>query len=334
MNKKKPESIDELACAIKFDFKEYRKTELIRYKSDLAAIMLKKIHLGEFSANEKGDLKKDDQLSQNWKINDYNGEVFTKAFKSALENYGKLDEKTGERIPFERIFISHYTIKKPQVKVDRYKENNYNVEIKLKTNAIKLLLQQQAKELANKRLPDDLKIEKFDDCVVFLRSLNADVEATEKAINKLTDLYMDRYVQRVRPVLGENEDEEISMADFAGQEQVREAVVDKIAYGLDKALSDISNFKDKSLEQYACYYITMKIILRYKINGFNNQIIDEYVDKDLEKLYFEKYSQYEDEKYVKDIVADYTGKRPDTVRKKLDKVKKLIQNSMLKNISR
>lgn len=332
MSKKKPVSIEELACAIKFDFKEYRKTELIRFKSNLAAALLKKIHLGEFSVNEKGNLKKDEQLSQSWKINDYNGEVFTKAFKSALESYGKLDEKTGEKIPFERIFISHYTIKKPQVKVDKYKEDNYRLEINLKINTIKLFLQQQAKKLGNSRLPDELKIGKLDDCIEFLRSLNADKAATERAINKLTDLFTDRYVQRVRPVSEDDEDENISMVDFAGQDDgVKAEVIDKIADGIDRCLSEI---EDKDMLNYAQYYITMKIILKYKVVGFNNQILDEYVNKDLEKLYFEKYSQYEDEKYVKDIVADYTGKRPDTVRKKLDKVKKLIQNSMLKNISR
>lgn len=317
--------INKLADEIKF--KNDKKTKLVTNKAKLVSLLLEELNFKEFA----NDLRVDTELRNNR----YNGEVFTRAFKSAMESYGKIDEKTGERIPFNVIFISHYNKKKPQIKVDKYKEDNYRLEINLKFDTIKLFLQQQSKTLGNKRLPDNLKIEKVDDCIEFLKSLNADREATEKAINKLNDLFTDRYVQRVKPVSENDEDEKASMADFAGQEdQVKEAVVDKIADGLDKVLLDISNMKDKSLLQYAQYYITMKIILKYKIIGFDNQILDEYVDKDLEKFYFEKYSQYEDEKYVKNIIADYTGKKPDTERKKLDKVKKLIQNSMLKNVSR
>ena len=43
---------------------------------------------------------------------------------------------------------------------------------------------------------------------------------------------------------------------------------------------------------------------------------------------------YTDEKYIKDIVAEYVGKASDTVRKKIDKVKKIIQNNLLKSASR
>lgn len=315
--------INRLADKIKFG--NDKKTKIVTNKAKLVSLLLEELNFKEFA----NDLKLDDKLSLR---RDYNGEIFTKAFKSAMESYGKLDEKTGERIPFNVIFIAHYSKKKPQIKVDKYKEDNYRLEINLKINTIKLFLQQQAKKLGNSRLPDELKIGKLDDCIEFLRSLNADKAATERAINKLTDLFTDRYVQRVRPVSEDDEDENISMVDFAGQDDgVKAEVIDKIADGIDRCLSEI---EDKDMLNYAQYYITMKIILKYKVVGFNNQILDEYVNKDLEKLYFEKYSQYEDEKYVKDIVADYTGKRPDTVRKKLDKVKKLIQNSMLKNISR
>ena len=160
-------------------------------------------------------------------------------------------------------------------------------------------------------------------------------EETEKVINKLTDLFTDRYVQRIRPVSDNNDNENMTMADFVeDDDNLKEAVIDKIADGLDWTISEIEKMKDKSLLEYAKYYITMKIILKYKVIGFDNQIIDEYVDKGLEKFYYEKYGQYIDEKYIKDIVADYVGKRPDTVRKKLDKVKKIIQNSMLKNMAR
>lgn len=315
--------INRLADKIKFG--NDKKTKIVTNKAKLVSLLLEELNFKEFA----NDLKLDDKLSLR---RDYNGEIFTKAFKSAMESYGKLDEKTGERIPFNVIFIAHYSKKKPQIKVDKYKEDNYRLEINLKINTIKLFLQQQAKKLGNSRLPDELKIGKLDDCIEFLRSLNADKAVTERAINKLTDLFTDRYVQRVRPVSEDDENENISMVDFEGQDDgVKAEVIDKIADGIDRCLSEI---EDKDMLNYAQYYITMKIILKYKVVGFNNQILDEYVNKDLEKLYFEKYSQYEDEKYVKDIVADYTGKRPDTIRKKLDKVKKLIQNSMLKNISR
>ena len=335
MNANKPKGIEDLANAIKFDFEKYRKTEISRFKSDLASALLSIIHLKDFSVNNKGNLKKDSQLSQSHKVRDYNGEVFTKAFKSALESYGKVSEKTGERIPFKAIFLSHYTIKKPQVRVERYEEDNYKVETKLKNNTIKLFLQQQAKKLANKKLPSDLKIEKIDDCILFLRNLNADNEETEKVINKLTDLFTDRYVQRIRPVSDNNDNENMTTADFVeDDDNLKEAVIDKIADGLDWTISEIEKMKDKSLLEYAKYYITMKIILKYKVIGFDNQIIDEYVDKGLEKFYYEKYGQYIDEKYIKDIVADYVGKKPDTVRKKIKRVKIIIQNSMLKNMAR
>lgn len=326
MSVNKPKSIEDLAYAIKFDYEKYRKTEIVRFRSDLASALLMKLNLRNFA---EPVLNVDSNLEQN---NKYDGEVFAKAFKSALESYGKLDEKTGEKIPFEIIFGSHYKTKKPQIKINKYKENNYRIETKIKNNVIQLFLEEQAKKLGNVRLPSDLKVSKIDDCINFLKSLNANNKDKEEAINKLVDLYTDKYVKRVKAVADDGEDEETSITDFAGQEeQIKETVIDKITDGIDKTLAEI---EDKSLLEYAKYYITMKIILKYKIIGFDNQILDEYIDKGLEKFYYEKYSNYTDEKYIKDIIADYIGKKPDTVRKKLDKVKKLIQNSMLKNISK
>lgn len=323
--KKRPQSIEDLAYAIKFDFDKYNKNKLMRFKSDLAASLLNKLNLYDFA---KADLKATTKLDTSWNSDNYDGEVFSRAFKSAMESYGKLDEKTGEIIPFEIIFGSHYKKKKPQIKVNKYEENNYRVETKVKNNIIKLFLQEQVKKLGGMKLPDNLKVEKSDECVEFLRKLKAD----EKTINKLMDLYTDRYMQRIQPVSENSEDEGISMADFADKdEQVKEVVIDQIANGIDILFMQI---EDKSLIEYARYYITMKILLKYKIIGFDNQILDEYIDKDLEQFYYDRFTAYTDEKYIKDIIAEYVGKASDTVRKKIDKVKKIIQNNLLKSASR
>ena len=242
------------------------------------------------------------------------------------------DEETGEQLPFIQIFLSHYGMKKPQIRINKLKEANYLVEIKQKSEYINLFLQQQAKKWGNKKLPKDFKVWKYEQCVEFLKSLNADEEEISRAINKLADLFTDKYMKRILPVDEEDNDSKVeSVNDMVNTEDnVKSEVIDKMTSMLDTALSEV----ETSLEMYARYYITMKIVLKYKISGFYNQMIDDYVDKGLEKFYYEKYSQYIDEKYIKDIVADYVGKRPDTVRKKLDKVKKIIQNSMLKNMAR
>lgn len=329
MSANKPKTIEELAYAIKFNFNEYRKTEISKFKSDLAAKLLEKLNLKAFS---RQNLSVNEQLSQSWKNEQYDGEIFAKAFKSSMEKYGQKDEETGEQLPFIQIFLSHYGMKKPQIRINKLKEANYLVEIKQKSEYINLFLQQQAKKWGNKKLPKDFKVWKYEQCVEFLKSLNADEEEISRAINKLADLFTDKYMKRILPVDEEDNDSKVeSVNDMVNTEDnVKSEVIDKMTSMLDTALSEV----ETSLEMYARYYITMKIVLKYKISGFYNQMIDDYVDKGLEKFYYEKYSQYIDEKYIKDIVADYVGKRPDTVRKKLDRVKKIIQNSMLKNMAR
>ena len=361
---KKPQSIEDLAYAIKFDFNNYTKSRITQFKSDLAAKLLNILNLNDFTNNKNTDndkdkLKKEDELENNkkdelenkkegklednssklltesYRYEEYDGIAFTKAYKSALEKYGMLDEKTGERVPFIVIFRSHYNFKKRDIKKEKLKERSYKVEVKLKADVIKLFLEQQIKTLGNEKIPKDFKFS-FENAVEFIMSLDADKESKENVIQRLTDLYTNSYMKRVSGLTTEDDDgnkqenNEFEQTAF-GNDVEKERNIDKLCYLIDILFKEMENNK---LKQYARYYITMKIILKYKIFGNNNWAINYYIDKDLERFYYEKYSDYTDEKYIKIIIAEYVGKASDTVRKKIDAVKKIIQNNLLKVASK
>ena len=361
---KKPQSIEDLAYAIKFDFNNYTKSRITQFKSDLAAKLLNILNLNDFTNNKNTDndkdkLKKEDELKNNkkdelenkkedelennssklltesYRYEEYDGIAFTKAYKSALEKYGMLDEKTGERIPFIVIFRSHYKFKKRDIKKEKLKERSYKAEVKLKADVIKLFLEQQIKTLGNKKIPKDFKFS-FENAVEFIMSLDADKESKENVIQRLTDLYTNSYMKRVSGLTTEDDDgnkqenNEFEQTAF-GNDVEKERNIDKLCYLIDILFKEMEN---DSLKQYARYYITMKIILKYKIFGNDNWAINYYVDKDLEKFYYENYSDYTDKKYIKIIIAEYVGRASDTVRKKIEAVEKIIENNLLKVASK
>lgn len=64
--------------------------KLIQKKSDLARYLLEAINLNEFA---KKDLDADDKvLSSTAEAEQYNGMVFSNAYKAALSKYGQKDE--------------------------------------------------------------------------------------------------------------------------------------------------------------------------------------------------------------------------------------------------
>ena len=240
------------------------------------------------------------------------------------------------KILLEKIKKGTYTIKEKSVGTGYLlNTESYKAEVKLKADVIKLFLEQQIKILGNKKIPKDFKFS-FENAVEFIMSLDADKESKENVIQRLTDLYTNSYMKRVSGLTTEDDDgnkqenNEFEQTAF-GNDVEKERNIDKLCYLIDILFKEMENNK---LKQYARYYITMKIILKYKIFGNNNWAINYYIDKDLERFYYEKYSDYTDEKYIKIIIAEYVGKASDTVRKKIDAVKKIIQNNLLKVASK
>lgn len=348
--KKGPQSIEELAYAIKFDFDKYNRNKLTRFKSDLASKLLNKIHLSSFAGNSFEEISKVDEnlsikdnkkivdnklLEHNYQYKKYDGESFTKAYKSALEAYGKLDEKTGERIPYIKLFLSHYSYKKLEIKSQKLKEDYSKLERDLAKSEIMLFLNKLAQKLKKDKLPKNFSFN-YKNSIDFIENLNLDEQEKLKAITIIKRIYKNNTIEHISGIIEENEKGDKKLYTGFSQKSCEYAenhneVVDIFCSLVDKLYESI---EDKDLKQYAQYYITMKIILKYKLKDNDNYIIDDYINKDLEFFYYEKFSNYKEDKYIKDIIAEYVGKASDTVRKKIDKVKKIIQNNLLKSASR
>lgn len=333
--KKRPHSIEELAQAIKFDASIYTTVELLRYKSDLAAKLLNEIHLGAFAKSSFEEIDyHNTQLEENYQYKKYSGESFTKAYKSSLEDYGKLDEQTGERIPYIKLFRSHYNFKKLDINSEKLKEQHEKNELKLVTQKLKLYLNTLLKNLNKENLPEQFLYSKKN-VIKVIKDLNLEENKEQKIIDDIEQIYILNKVERVSGVIEENERGEQKAPDQFIKKSFENTIndshiIDAFCFLVDKLYKEI---EDNSLKQYVQYYITMKIILKYKLQGNINFYIDEYVDKDLEAFYYKKCSHYKEEKYIKDIIADYIGKKPDTVRKKIDRIQKIIQNNLLKSVS-
>lgn len=344
-SRKKPQGIEELAFAIKFLTDEYTKVEIQRFKSDLAGEILKKINLSDFTKDYQGKtyLGKDSDdfcgnndsklLEESYQNKEYDSEAIVRAYQSSLKSYGMRDEKTGEIIPFLQIFRSHYKYKKLDIAKIKLKENRYDIEIKEKEEQIKDYLVALNEKWGKKELPDVMW--NYDRAVLFIRNLSMDKDNRDKALQTLTDLYTTSYVKRESGI--PTEDVEGNQVESSSFEQVAINSEREKATQVDRLTSLIENLYvevDDDLKLYAKYYITMKILLKYKILGHRNTEIEFYIDKHLEEFYYRNYSNYTDEKYIKDIIADYIGKKSDTVRKKLNKVGSIIQNNLLKSASK
>lgn len=343
--KKKPQNIEELAFAIKFLAEEYTKVELMRFRSDLVSELLKKIKLSDFTKDYQGKtyIGKDNDkpsehnnsklLEESFQYNEYDSVAITKAYISSMESYGMRDEETGEIVPFLQIFRAHYKYKKLDIAKNKLKENRYSVEIKEKEKQIKDYLVALNKKWGKKELPEICW--NYDKAVLFIRNLSMDKDNRDKALQTLTDLYTTSYVKRESGI--PMEDVEGNQVESSSLEQVAITSEKEKVNQVDRLTNLIENLYvevDDDLKLYAKYYITMKILLKYTILGHRNTEIEFYIDKDLQEFYYRNYSDYTDEKYIKDIIADYIGKKSDTVRKKLNKVGNIIQNSLLKSVSK
>ncbi len=298
------------------------KIKLIQKKSDLARYLLEAINLNEFA---KMDLTADNKvLSNTAEAEHYNGMVFSSAYKAALGKYGQKDEQTGETIPFLQLFRAFYNTKKPEIKQQNFKEKALKPAVYQKQEQITALLQNASAKYGRKKKLS-FNPAKYEDCQKFIACLNATQKEKDALMQKLSDLYTKSF----RVYEKSDADEENSLAasvldsGLAAEQMQKEQNINILSAHIDKILPQIKNPTDK---EYAVYYITLNIILKYSNYGYSDIELNDYIDCRLADFYFRHASHYKETKHIKDIIAAYTGNRPDTVRKRLDRVRKFFVN--------
>lgn len=224
-----------------------------------------------------------------------------------------------------QLFRAFYNVKKPEIKKQNFKEKALKPAVYQKQEQITVLLQNAAAKYGRKKKLS-FNPAKYEECRRFIGCLNAAESEKEALLQKLSDLYTKSF----RVYEKSDADEENSFAasvldsGLADEQMQKDQNINMLAAHIDKILPQIKNPTDK---EYAVYYITLNIILKYSNYGYSSIELDDYIDRGLADFYFQHAGHYKDTKDIKDIIAAYTGNRPDTVRKRLDKVRKFFAGS-------
>ncbi len=128
--------IENLAFELKFGNLSKVKSQVVEFR--LLSELMKCIKLNKYlpqNFNEGFSM-----LAENEAKMEYDGEILNKAYRSALEAYGKKDVENEQIIPFLKIFYSHYNVKK-QGLTARFL-NDRKPENKLKMHLINNLLKE------------------------------------------------------------------------------------------------------------------------------------------------------------------------------------------------
>ena len=308
--------IEELADAIKF--KKLNDTRKKIYNTKLSSMLLEKINLGAF-AGKVSDNDKIKSMDAYRNADKYDGELFTLAFKSSIEKYGALDEKTGERIPFIKHFLSHYNLKKrdlPQRKAEEQTMGGTST----KKSAVMLYLRKVAKlheipsSYVNSKVKNALNYSK-------VKQFLTDINATIAEQNEFDKVFNTLYINQDEQPSDEGEDT-YNQSDISSKEQYDEntAVLLKLTNSVERALRCSEN---TSFNEYIRNYISLKIWL-YLAEGNRCTELADYIDRDFIQGYLAIPVHERQQMNVDAILARVMHRKPDTIRKKRAAVERFL----------
>lgn len=230
-------TVEELADLLKFG-------DLPEYKYDAVANLLTrklsgKAHQGWATQDQEGDKTFEELFGSDG----YCGEITTKTFNFALEAYGKLDAKTGKRIPFEKLYWSCFGLKNRDCTTN-FLNNTKGEEQKAKKEE----LNQLVKGIAQKNNRKD-QVKRFnplnkDSLEEALKNAGADDQENATALRILENspILRDLCFDETGEESGSYLSDAVSVTNF----QDAEAALETIVGATDIALSLAKNDKERS----------------------------------------------------------------------------------------
>ena len=229
-------------------------------------------------------------------------EAINEAFTIALNDFGKVDKNTGERIPFTKLFFNKYRYKKYDIIRETYSDENI-YRRKIVQALLKKLVEKYAKE--NIELPKNLL--KREDIIEFCENLGA---LTEEYEEQLAEVFENTHTSDFS--MQENV---LDGTDQDGQNKIELSDSMLMLFDIvDKIIQD--NKVPKLMQDYVRYYITLRAV--------ENQIVMKAGYEDYFDYQFRAFAIQRSNLKDQYILGEYLGKQPETVRKNLNKAQNLL----------
>lgn len=239
--------------------------------------------------------------------NGYSGGIFFEAYRYAWENYGRVDQTTGEVMPFMLLFNNLYKLKRNKLVREKIEEAD-GLSMKAKEERMRAFLRQR-----HLLKPNEPKIN-----VLNLGNVKALLDKAKlgpKAHAEAESIIANCLVSSDVVTDSEGSETLVAQSDSVARSRYEDAesamltIVDGVEFAL-------TNTRSLTLQRYICYYVTLKALSFQPTVGMNTGVyLDKYVDKDLAS-YMQRANPFGDETTV---LAEYLHQERETVRKNLRK---------------
>lgn len=210
----------------------------------------------------------------------YDGEILSKSYESAMNDYGMQDETTAEIVPFLKIIRSHYNLNSRSLLKKQMKEKD-GVAYKLSENSIKLFLKETARELHCKDFKMPRNVKNHDAVVKLLKEMGAD----DRILKAFEDVFGERH--SVSDTVSSSSEDGVpsgNLSDSTGLNEFsdRELIEYRICDSIDASMAKILN---KTEKKFARYFLT----IIYGQNTIQSVIIADCIERYIDKEFLDYY---------------------------------------------
>lgn len=303
--------IEKIAAEL-YDTIDLTVSEMERLTKELVDLLLKYKGLAAFASDSN---YKEQLITDNYNADIYSGVVVTECYQHAIKKYGEVDPFTGERFPFLYFFNSLYKKKMNDIYAEQTREKNpWNYS--LKEGLLKELLATVKKESSYKGTLPRIRVTNLDKLVEQLQLLDAKESFMElaEALHKGFFVVCDECRTNDDEVMDRYSSDATAIAEHKYKGTIISDIVTLIEYVQNKAKAEKQSAVDKNL----IAYVTLRS-REYVESGDELMVmlLEPFLDRDL--LAFAE--SCADDNEVQ-ILADYTGQKYNTARKKLRLVEK------------
>lgn len=240
--------------------------------------------------------------------NSYTGWIYFKTFKDVMNAYGLKDKKTGELIPFMKLFNNLINLRKNSIIKEKIEEQDY-FNVKAKEERMSALVR---KHVNLKETQSRFNVLNLDKVIKIMKDQKCSDDELAKA-----QLIMDNSLVCADYVSGQEDPDNgtwLSDTTAVSRYEDSENAINRLTKGIDKAIHNTTN---KTVKKYILYYTNMQLVNYVPSEGTNFKLqLEPYMDMKL--LKYLQCSEIDDEVQV---LADYLNQERETVRKNLRKAK-------------
>lgn len=309
---KRREAIEALAQSLRNE--SLRPTKVDRIKSQLMNLLLDELHMSDFTAEGLAQNSSDTMADKQRPDAPMETVTLARVFQSALAAYGTLDAKTNKPIPFLVLFFSHYRQKKPE-SIKQY----WTLEREQRQGRVHIgdFMRRMARKLGVEESVET-QVSNFmnkEACAQFLRHHGAD----DTCIDELYRLYEQLGTVSL---VGEEEEETPDRSAPLQMERYRRArqAETELLYVL-RRLKEIPS--DKTTKMYLKLKVTFVLLQQAEEDRSLLEYTDT-VDTAAMTYYHGLDKKQRRSMKVSVLIAGYLGRQPETVRKQMNQVDKIL----------